>query len=155
MCNVNIGGARSQKRNWGQPKKKSRVSRPITPEVLGLERNLLYLWVASVVLHPNMQLDWHGAAILCPGRTTMQRHSEIALRACTKDILYTTLSGNKEIKHQRPHLTGYWVNLNELGTIRKPYSGALQRAMIWYCGANREAASGLRRRTPRGIMGCV
>ena len=77
MCNVNIGGARSQKRNWGQPKKKSRVSRPITPEVLGLERNLLYLWVASVVLHPNMKLDWLGAAILCPGKDD---HAETPLK---------------------------------------------------------------------------
>ena len=155
MCNVNIGGAGSQKRNWGQPKKKSRVSRPITPDVLGLERNLLYLWVASVVLHPNMNLDWLGAAILCPGMTTMQRHPESALRACTMEILYTTLSGSKKIEHQRPHLPGYWVNLNELGTIGKPYSRARQRSIIWYCGTKREAASGLRMRTPRGIMGCV
>ena len=54
---VNYGGAFSQNKKLGQPKKKSRVSRPITPEVLGLERKYVYLWVASVVLHPNIKLD--------------------------------------------------------------------------------------------------
>ena len=129
MCNVNIGGARSQKRNWRQPKKKSRVSRPITPEVLGLEKNRLYLWVASVVLHPNMKLDWLGAAILCPGKTTMQRHPESVLRACTMEILYTTLSGSKKIKHQQP--PSPWI-LGESQRVRYHWEALLESSPTSY-----------------------
>ena len=81
------------------------------------------------VLHPNIQLDWPNAAILCPGRTTVRRHPENSLGACTMVILYTKLSGSKNITHQQPHLPGNWVDLNEYGTIGKPYSRALERAI--------------------------
>ena len=85
----------------------------------------------------------------------MRRHPENSLGACTMGILYTKLSGSKKIKHQRPHLPGNWVDLNEYGTIGKPYSRALERAIMWGCGTNREAARRLRRRTLRGMRGCV
>ena len=101
-----LWGCVQPKTKLGQPKKNSRVSRLITKEVLVLERKSLYMWVASVVLHPNIKLDLPKAAILCPGMTTVRRHSEISLGACTLGILYTKLSGSKKITHQRPHLPG-------------------------------------------------
>ena len=57
LCVCKLWGCVQPKTKLGQPKKKSRVSQLITPEVFGLERKSLYLWVGSVVLHPNINLD--------------------------------------------------------------------------------------------------
>ena len=139
------------------PKKPNRDNRnkklparwPITPQVKGLERIFLHLWLASVVLHPNIKFVWVDAAIFSPGRTTMRRHPECSLRACSMEILYTELSGSKNTSYRRQSLPGYLGDLDKCGTVGKPYFRALEQVIVWGCRRKWEEVIDRRRRTPR------
>ena len=98
-----------------------------------IQKIFLHLWLASVVLHPNIKFVCVDAAIFSPGRTTMLTHSECSLGACSMEIWYTELSGSKNTSYRRQYLPGYLRDLDKCGTVGKPYFRALEQAIVWGC----------------------